>query len=173
MDPLAAATAPWLAVDWFLRRAAAKSTQHIIGWLSVQAQEIRDGYLMKCLGFNTSLQHAWVEGNTAGYIWIFLDLARGKRAKILLKTWQIWGVVAVTDVFGGPKITESHSVIRKSVVYLLQSLCHIMVRPIWLSAPKGLFCVALQSFDILSDTAVPKQLCWMRGSPGVVESKSR
>lgn len=59
MELLAAATVPWLAVDWFLCRAAAESTKHIIGQLSVQAQEIRDGYLMKRLDFNTSLQHVW------------------------------------------------------------------------------------------------------------------
>lgn len=64
MELLAAATAPRLAVDWFLRRATAEPTEHmnqlnIIGQLSVQAQEIRDGYLMKHLDFNASLQHVW------------------------------------------------------------------------------------------------------------------
>lgn len=56
---LAAATAPCLAADRFLLRAAAESTKYMIGWLSGQAQDIRDGYLMKPLDFNTSLQHMW------------------------------------------------------------------------------------------------------------------
>lgn len=63
MELLAAATALWLAADWFRRRAAAESTKHIIGQLSVQAQEIRDGYLMKRLDFNASLQHVWESEN--------------------------------------------------------------------------------------------------------------
>lgn len=39
------------------------STKHIIGWLSVQAREIRDGYLMKRSDFNASLQHVWEDKN--------------------------------------------------------------------------------------------------------------
>lgn len=61
----------------------------------------------------------------------------------------------------------------QSVVYLLKSLCHLMVRRIWLSAAKGLLCAALLSFDILSDIAVPKQLCWMHGSPGMPSPAKR
>lgn len=65
MELLAVTTTSRLTADWFLRRAATESTKHIIGWLSVQAREIRDGYLMKRSDFNTSLQHVW-EDETDG-----------------------------------------------------------------------------------------------------------
>lgn len=53
------ATATWPAEDRFLLLAAAESTKYMIGWLSVQAQDIRDGYLMKPSDFTTSFQHTW------------------------------------------------------------------------------------------------------------------
>ena len=48
-----------LPADWFLCCAAEESTKYVI-WLSAQAQEIKNGYLMNWLEFNISLQHVHV-----------------------------------------------------------------------------------------------------------------
>lgn len=50
----------YLPADWFLCRAAAESTKYVIAWISPQAQEITNGYLMNWLDFNISLQHAHI-----------------------------------------------------------------------------------------------------------------
>lgn len=115
----------------------------------------------------------------------FLDITGGKPVKIVLKIWQIrdlWW-----QVYLWAQNTQNHIPIMQSEVYLLESLLHVLAHRISLSAPEGLLCMELLSFDVLSDIVFSKTTLllhgyavylsctanWMHGSICVVESKSR
>lgn len=95
--------------------------------------------------------------HAAECIWIFLDITGGKPVKIVSKIWQIrdlWW-----QVYLWAQNTQNHVPIMQSEVYLLESLLHVLAHRISLSAPEGLLCMELLSFDVLSDIVFPKQRC--------------
>lgn len=96
--------------------------------------------------------------HVAGCIWLFLDITEGRAVKIVLKTRRSEDLWWWQDYLWAQN-TKNHILIMQSVVYLLESLFHVLAHRISLSAPKGLLCMALLSFDVLSDIVFPKQLC--------------